>query len=125
MDMKFLKQFALILAVSFAGELLNNFLPFPVPAGIYGVGILFLCLEFKLLKLSAVKDTADFLIEIMPVMFIPPAVGLIEVWGSLETKWHLYFAAAVVSTFFVMFVSGRTAQYFADKIAKRGEDNEV
>lgn len=102
---------------------MHELLPLPVPAGIYGVGILFLCLEFKVVKVSAIKETAKFLIEIMPVLFIPPAVGLIEVWGTLEAKWHLYFAAAFLSTFFVMFISGRTAQYLADK-ADGGKDNE-
>ena len=113
--MKFLKQFALILAVCFAGEILHAILPFPVPAGIYGVGILFLCLEFKVVKVSAIKETAKFFIEIMPVLFIPPAVALIEVWRDLQPHWVVYFAAAFFSTFFVMFVSGRTAQYLAGK----------
>ena len=121
--MKFLKQFALILAVCFAGEILHAILPFPVPAGIYGVGILFLCLEFKVVKVSAIKKTAKFFIEIMPVLFIPPAVALIEVWRDLQPHWVVYFAAAFFSTFFVMFVSGRTAQYLADK-ADGGKDNE-
>ena len=121
--MKFLKQFALILAVCFAGEILHAILPFPVPAGIYGVGILFLCLEFKVVKVSAIKETAKFFIEIMPVLFIPPAVALIEVWRDLQPHWVVYFAAAFFSTFFVMFVSGRTAQYLADK-ADGGKDDE-
>ncbi len=121
--MKFLKQFALILAVCFAGEILHAILPFPVPAGIYGVGILFLCLEFKVVKVSAIKETAKFFIEIMPVLFIPPAVALIEVWRDLQPHWVVYFAMAFFSTFFVMFVSGRTAQYLADK-ADGGKDNE-
>ena len=121
--MKFLKQFALILAVCFAGEILHAILPFPVPAGIYGVGVLFLCLEFKVVKVSAIKETAKFFIEIMPVLFIPPAVALIEVWRDLQPHWVVYFAAAFFSTFFVMFVSGRTAQYLAGK-ADGDKDNE-
>ncbi len=121
--MKFLKQFALILAVSFTGEFLHALLPFPVPAGIYGVGVLFLCLEFKVVKVSAIKETANFLIGIMPVLFIPPAVALIEVWRDLQPHWAIYFAMAFFSTFVVMFISGRTAQYLADK-ADGGKNDE-
>ena len=40
--MKYIKQLAVILAVSFAGEGLNRLIPLPVPAGIYGIVILFL-----------------------------------------------------------------------------------
>ena len=47
--MKYLLQFGIIMAVSFAGELLHDFLPLPVPASIYGILILFSLLRFKLL----------------------------------------------------------------------------
>lgn len=122
--MKYLKQFSIILLISFVGEFLHHRLPFPVPASIYGVAVLFFCLEFKVIQLSAVKDTGDFLIEIMPVMFIPPAVGLVEVWGTLYPRFFAYFATAFLSTFFVMFVSGKTAEYVANNISKRGDKND-
>ena len=33
--LKYIKQFLIIISISFAGELLNHFVPLPVPAGIY------------------------------------------------------------------------------------------
>ena len=78
--MKYLRQFMIILLVSFVGELLKYAIPLPVPASIYGLVILFILLETGVLKLEAVKDTAIFLIEIMPLMFIPAGVGLMESW---------------------------------------------
>ena len=71
--MKYVKQFAMILLVSFAGELLNYLLPLPVPASIYGLVLMLVCLLTGIIKLDAVRDTACFLIEIMPLMFIPAA----------------------------------------------------
>ena len=38
--MKFVKQFLIILGISFAGEALKFLLPFPIPASIYGMVIL-------------------------------------------------------------------------------------
>ena len=38
--MKYLKQFGIILLISFAGEALN-YLPLPVPASIYGLVLMF------------------------------------------------------------------------------------
>ena len=122
--MKYLKQFSIILGVSFVGELLHYLLPFAIPASIYGVFVLFLCLELHVIQLSAVKDTGDFLIEIMPVMFIPPAVGLVEVWQTLYPRFLAYFATAFLSTFFVMFVSGKAADFIARKISRGGAENE-
>ena len=82
--MKYLRQFLLILFISFLGELLKYFLPLPIPASIYGMVILFIGLLSGIIKLDAVKDVGKFLIEIMPVMFIPAGVGLMASWGTLK-----------------------------------------
>ena len=42
--MKYVKQFLIILAISLIGELLKYVLPLPIPASIYGMVILFICL---------------------------------------------------------------------------------
>lgn len=110
--MKYLKQFTLILAISFIGEILKEFLPFPIPASIYGMVLLFLCLETGVIPLSSVEETAKYLIEIMPLMFIPAGVGLLDSWGVLyPILWKIVVIIAV-STIIVMVVSGRVTQRF-------------
>ncbi|MBQ1482897.1 MAG: CidA/LrgA family protein [Erysipelotrichaceae bacterium] len=108
--MKYLKQFTLILGICFIGELLHHVLPLPVPASIYGIVILFLLLQFKVLKTSDIKETSSFLIEIMPAMFIPAAVGLIDVYDVLKTNLLSYLAITIISTVIVMGVSGLVTQ---------------
>ncbi|MGN0375575.1 MAG: CidA/LrgA family protein, partial [Butyrivibrio sp.] len=108
--MKYLKQFGIILLVSFAGELLNYIIPLPVPASIYGIVIMFLCLLFKIIPLDSVKDAGHFLVDIMPVMFIPPAVGVMEAWGLIKAQWIPYICITVISTIVVMGVSGKVTQ---------------
>ena len=98
--MKYLKQFGLILLVSFIGELMNMFIPLPVPASIWGLVI----------KLDDVHDTAKLMIEIMPVMFVPAAVGLIESWGDIKSNILVYFVITLISTVAVMAVSGCVTQ---------------
>ena len=82
--MKYLKQFLIILIISFIGEILKEILPLPIPASIYGMVILFVCLLTKVIKLEDVRETGKFLIEIMPVMFIPAGVGLMSSWNVLR-----------------------------------------
>lgn len=108
--MKYLKQFAIILAVSLLGEALQTLLPLPVPASIYGLALMFLALRLKILPLDAVEQTADFLVGIMPVMFIPAAVGLPEAWPALRTMLLPALAAVTVITVCVMGATGRAAQ---------------
>ena len=45
--MKYLKQFTIILILSFIGEALHEILPFPVPGNIYGIVLLLFLLENK------------------------------------------------------------------------------
>ena len=63
--MKYLKQFTIILFVSFLGELLHLVIPLPIPASVYGLVLMLLALCFGILHLEQVKAAADFLIEIM------------------------------------------------------------
>ena len=86
--MKYVKQFGIILLISFAGEALNYLLPLPVPASIYGLVLMFLCLQLRVFRLEDVRDTALFLIEIMPLMFIPAATGLMTSWGIIRLSRH-------------------------------------
>ena len=108
--MKYLKQFAIIIFISFVGEILNKLLPIQVPASIYGLVILFALLCSGIIKVSEVKETSVFLIEIMPLMFIPAAVGLLESWGVISERLIPYLVMTIVSTIVVMVVSGLVTQ---------------
>ena len=110
--MKFIKQFGIILAISFIGEIMNYRIPLPVPASIYGLVLMLLCLHFGIVHIDSVKDSGKFLIEIMPLMFIPAAVGLIESWKTIGSKIGTYLIITVLSTIFVMIVAGHTTQAF-------------
>ena len=108
--MKYVRQLLIILFVSFFGELLKYIIPLSIPASIYGMVLLFLALELKILKVSDIKETSNFLIEIMPPMFIPAAVGLIVTWSDLKAILVPVLVITCITTVFVMVVTGRTAQ---------------
>ena len=108
--MKYLRQLLLILSISFAGEVLKYFLPFPIPASIYGMVILFIGLLTGRIRLEAVKETGKFLIEIMPLMFIPAGVGLMASWGTLKPVLVPVSIITVAVLVIVMAVTGRISQ---------------
>ena len=109
--MKILIQFMIIIVFSFLGELLHYFLPLPIPASIYGIVLLFVALELKWVKVKDIRETSSFLIAVMPVMFIPAAVGLIDSWKSIGNSWLEYIIVTVLTTFVVMGVSGWITQF--------------
>ena len=119
--MKFLRQFMIILLLSFLGEVLKMFIPLPIPASVYGLVLMLLCLVTGIMKTSQVKEAAFFMIEIMPVMFIPAAAGLIDSWKVLQPLLLPILVITVVITIFVMVVTGKIAQMIAQK---RGIKNE-
>lgn len=104
---------------AFLGELLHHFIPLPIPASIYGIVLLFLAFETKILKVSDIKETSSFLIAIMPLMFLPPAVGVIESWNLLRESWVPYVVVTLISTIVVMGVSGRVTQGIIRKGGKK------
>lgn len=119
--MKLLYQFGVILAVTFVGELLYALLPLPIPASIYGLIVMLICLGTKVVKLSQVKIAADFLIDIMPPMFIPAAVGLIVVWGDLKEILIPVVVITCLSTVIVMICTGKVTQTLIRRKQKTGE----
>ncbi len=121
--MKWIKQFGIILAVSFIGELLGNWIPLPIPASIYGIILLFLCLKLHLIPFDAVHETGDFLIDIMPLMFIPAAVGLLESWDIIRPSWIQYILITVSTTFIVMVAAGLVTQAVIRRTKKGDEKN--
>lgn len=118
--MKYLKQFGVIILLSFVGEILHFLIPLPVPASIYGIVILLAGLEKKWIPLSAVEETGKFLVEIMPVMFIPAAVGLLESWGALKSVFVPYLLITVLTTCIVMAVTGSFTQAMLHRKNEKG-----
>lgn len=108
--MKILRQFGMILLITFLGELLKAVLPLPIPASIYGMMILLAALTSGLLSLDAVQQAGEFLIEIMPILFVPAAVGLLDSWGQLKPILLPVSVITVVVTVLVMAVTGSVTQ---------------
>ena len=115
--MRFLRQFCIILFVSFLGEMLYMLLPLPVPASVYGLVLMLFALCTGILRPEQISKAADFLIEIMPVMFIPAAAGLLDSWPSLQPIWVPVVLITVLTTVLVMAVTGQVTQ----RMIRRGK----
>ncbi len=113
--MKYFRQFGLIMLVTVVGELIKHFVPLPIPASVYGLCIMLFCLITGIIKLKAVENAAVFLVEIMPIMFMPAGVGLLTSMDELKNMLLPLLIIIPVSTVFVMVVSGVVAQKIIEK----------
>ena len=119
--MKYLKQIAVIFGVTFLGELMHHFIPLPIPASIYGFTIMIICLCTKIIKLNQVEETGDFLLVIMPIMFIPGGVALVTAWDTLKSIIVPIAVISVVSTFVTMIATGKVTELVM-KLDRRHRD---
>jgi holin-like protein len=117
--MKYVLQFGIIMLFSLAGDLCHVLLPFPIPASIYGMVLLFAALALKLLKVESVKETGAFLVSLLPLLFVIPTVGLMAYWDLIRADVFQIAILIVVTTILTFGVSGMLTKVFR----KGGDDN--
>ncbi len=114
--MKLLRQTGIIIGICFLGALLQKFLNIPVPGNIIGMMILFICLCTGMIKLDAIKEISNFLLNYLAFFFIPAGVGLIACGKILNGHWIAFLAVCFITTVIIMVVSGYSVQ-----LLKRGQ----
>lgn len=119
--MKYIGQIGLLMLVTFLGELFNKVLPWPVPGSIYGFILMLLSLQLKIIRLEMIKDVADFILDIMPVMFIPAAVGLLVIWEDVSQYMGQILLICITTTLIVMVTTGKVTDLI---LGKAGDDND-
>ena len=113
--MKYLSQFLIILGFTLTGEALQRVIPLPIPASVYGLVLLFAALCLKRIRLEQVKDAGSFLTSILPVLFISPAVGILEDWALIRQDLLTIALLLAGTTALTFALSGRVAQWFLKK----------
>ena len=123
--MHYLKQFAVIIAISAISELLAIFIPLPIPASIYGMSLLFLLLMTGVLKLQQVENAANLLLGIMPALFVVSGAGLITSYGQIAENFASWIAVNIGSTIVILATTGLLAQgMIRRKKAKEADGND-
>lgn len=120
---EYLKQSAWIFGFTLLGEALSRVIPLPIPAAVYGLVLLFLALCLKLVKVEQIDKVSNFLLTVLPVLFVSPIVNLIESWGILAP--HVIPIALLVlsSNILVFAVAGLVSQAFCRKEENDGTDS--
>ena len=119
--MRYLFQFGRILAFCFAGEVLHAVLPLPVPASVYGLLLLLLALCFGIVRLEQVRETGLFLTGIFPLLFVPAATGVMELWAELGAMLLPAVISIVPVTVLVFAAAGRTTQALIRRMEKKAK----
>ena len=113
--MKYLSQFLIIMGFTLAGEALQRVVPLPIPASVYGIVLLFGALSLKIVKVEQVKDAGGFLTSILPLLFVPPAVSILENWGMIKGSLVPILLLVLASTVITFGISGKLTQVLMQK----------
>ena len=106
---KYIFQFARILAFCFLGEILHVVLPLP--------------LNFKLVKLDDVKEVGTYLTGIFPLLFVPAAAGVMELWAEMGEMLLPILVAIIPVTVLVMVSAGKTTQALTGRKKKEADND--
>ena len=117
----YLFQFSRILAFCFLGEICHAVLPLPLPASIYGLLLLLAALRFGIVKLEQVKEVGLFLTGIFPLLFVPAAAGVMELWADMGEMLLPIVIAIIPVTVLVLVSAGRTTQALTSRRAAKKE----
>ena len=106
--MKIFNQLALILGIWAGGEYISSFLKniIVIPGSIIGMILLFVLLQFKIVKLDKIKELSDLLLESMAIFFVPAGVALIKSLDLIKDNILVLIITILLSTVLVMYVTG-------------------
>ena len=113
--MRYFKQALVIFAFSCLGQALQWLIPLPIPAAIYGFVLLFLALMSGLLKKEHIEETAGFLISVMGILYVAPAVNLLAYYEIIAPKLAGVITVVITSTVLVFAVAGLVTQWLRRK----------
>ena len=109
-----LREFMLIFTINYVGILLSKIFHLPLPGTIVSLLLLFLMLQFKVLKLEKIENAGNFLLLNMTIFFMPPTVKIIDSYELLEKDLFKIIVIIIVSTFLTMGITGKVVQLMID-----------
>ena len=98
-------------------------LPLPVPASVYGLVLLLAALTTGFVKLEQVKETGTYLTGIFPLLFVPAAAGIMELWAEMGEMLLPILVAIIPVTVLVMVSAGKTTQALTGRKKKEADND--
>ena len=87
------------------------------------VVLLLAALNFKLVKLDDVKEVGTYLTGIFPLLFVPAAAGVMELWAEMGEMLLPILIAIIPVTVLVMVSAGKTTQALTGRKKKEADND--
>ncbi|MEG0817525.1 CidA/LrgA family protein [Cetobacterium sp.] len=113
-------EFAIILAITYISSIISKYTPIPIPGPVIGILLLFILLNFKILKVENIKNATNLMLTNLAFLFLPPGVGLLKSIDILANNWHKLFFVIVTTTIITLVITGWSVQFI---IKRKEEEN--
>lgn len=112
---KSILQVGYLYIILFVGNSISSLLHIPIPGSIIGLCLLFLLLQFKVIKLEWIELGAGLLLSELLLFFIPSAIGIIDYDALFGVQGMKVIAVIVGSGIVVMLATGYMAEWFGHR----------
>ncbi len=109
----FVRSALIILFFLYLGKGVQYITHLPIPGSIFGLLLLFLGLNLRLIPLNYVLPAGSVLLNYITLFFVPVGVGLLQYSDLLSTHWLTIVVSSVVSTLAVLLSVGWIYQRLA------------
>lgn len=123
--MQLILQIGVVFAVCLAGEVISALLPFAFPASVIAMVLLLLLLWAKVLRPGQLSQLSGFLLDNMPIFFIPACTGIINYLDALMDNLLPFLVICIGTVPLVFFVTGHTVQLAIRLMDKKGGGQNV
>lgn len=117
--MKTIRQILIILSVYLASQLIELILPFSFPANVIGIILMLVLLTFKIIPVSTVRETGDFLMAHITLFLIPVNVQVMNYFDLILKNIGPFLVIGVVSTILTYAAVVYTVR-FTQRLINRG-----
>ena len=124
MDIKILKQLGMILGLCLVAEGIISLLPIAFPSSVMAIFILFVLLITKCWKEEQIRETGDFMLSNMALVFVPISVGMVEDLAVLKGQLTGFLVVVMISlliTFLGTYATVRIVQKCMIKLSIKGD----
>ncbi len=111
----FFIQVLTIVAVLFVSKIIESFIPFPMPASVIGLVLLFILLSAGVVKLRQVEGVGTALTNNIGFLFVPAGVSVINSLPLLSQHPILIILLIIISTLLLLVSVGYVSQLFVTK----------
>lgn len=111
----FFQQALTIAVVLFISKIIESFIPFPMPASVIGLVLLFILLCTGVVKLGQVEGVGTALTNNISFLFVPAGVSVINSLPILSQHPILIILLIIISTLLLLISVGFISQLFVTK----------